>query len=353
MSQGAYGLSTGLCYAPGVYCTTDELVELCRVVAGHGGLYATHLRDQSDRLEQSVDEALSIGRAAPVPVLVSHHKAAGQRNWGKVQKTLAMLDTANEQGYRTWSDVYPYIAGQSTMTSILPPWVVEGGITEMLRRIADPAVRVRIAQDFGTGLPGWENRAGAIGWENVIICGVAGGRNGELEGMSVADAAIRRGASPVEFLMDLLTEQRGAVGRVSVQCAEADVETVMTHPRTMIGSDGLDVDNPHPREYGCFARVLGEYVRERGVLTLETAIYKMTGLPASTFGFGGIGYLRPGLKADVVVFDPVAIREVGTFAAPAKHPVGIDFVLVGGRMALEQGRLTGARNGVPLRRGRS
>ncbi len=353
MQDGAFGLSTGLCYAPGVYASTDELIALCRVVSDHRGLYATHLRNQSDLLVESVTEALSIGRAASVPVLVSHHKAAGRGNWGKVKDTLAMLDDANSSGVRTWSDVYPYVAGQSTMLSTLPPWAIDGGVEEMLKRLVDPVIQQKIKRDFATGLPGWENRAGAIGWENIIISSVGSAANKRLEGMSLGEAASRAGKEPVSFLMELLVEERGAVGRVSVQCCEADVETVLSHSRTMIGSDGLDVDNPHPREYGCFPRVLGEYVRERKTLSLERAIHKMTGLPAATFGFAEIGLLRPGLRADVVVFDPRAIRDVATFADPCRHPEGIDYVFVGGTAAVDKGRATGARNGMVLRHRRA
>ena len=350
MQQGAFGMSTGLCYAPGVFADTDEIVELCRVVADHGGLYATHLRDQSDRLEEAVAEALGIGRAASVPVLISHHKAAGQRNWGKVRKTLAMLDAAQAAGLKTWSDVYPYIAGQSTMVSILPPWVAEGGLEELLQRIVDPAQRARILRDFETGLPGWENRAGVLGWENVIISAVSTAQNKGIEGLSVSAAAQRRGKSPIPFLLDLLVAEQGNVGRISIQCCEADVATVLAHARTMIGSDGLDVENPHPRQYGCFARVLGEYVRDRKTVSLEMGVHKMTGLPAATFGFDDLGLLRPGRRADIVIFDPVTVRDVGTFAAPCQHPEGIHHVVVGGVAAVANRAPTGARNGRVLRK---
>lgn len=351
MEQGALGLSTGLCYAPGVFADTNEIVELCRVVARKGGLYATHLRDQSDRLEKAVEEALDIGRRSGVPVLISHHKAAGSRNWGKVNRTLGMLDAANASGTKTWSDVYPYIAGQSTMLSMLPPWAIEGGVEAMLSRLTDAAIRQQITLDFETGLPGWENRAAALGWDNVIISSVVTDANRDLAGVSVHVAALRRGKNELDFLMDLLVDERGMVGRQSIQCCEEDVLTVLTHERTMIGSDGLDVENPHPRQYGCFARVLGEYVRERQALSLEMAIHKMTGLTATTFGFRDLGLIRTGKRADIVVFDPETIRERGTFSEPSRHPDGIDWVLVGGVAAVAQGMPTGARNGQVLRKG--
>ncbi|MBI3939102.1 MAG: D-aminoacylase [Betaproteobacteria bacterium] len=351
MEQGAFGISTGLCYPPGVFAGTDEIVELCRVVARNGGVYATHLRDQSDRLEQSVAEALEIGRRARVPVLISHHKAAGRRNWGKVKATLAMLDQARAAGHETWSDVYPYIAGQSTIISLLPSWVIDGGLEAMLARLNDPAARERIAREFETGLPGWENRAGAVGWDNVIVTSVVTDKNRDIEGLSVHAAAQRHGKGDVEFLLELIMEERGTVGKLSIQCCEEDVLTVLTHSRTMIGSDGLDVGNPHPRQYGCFARVLGEYVREKNALSLEAAIHKMTGLPARVFGFAELGLVKPGLRADLVVFDPATVRETGTFKDPRRHPEGIEWVLVGGVAAMAEGRPTGERNGSVLRKG--
>lgn len=353
MQQGAYGLSTGLCYPPGVFAATDEIVALCDVVARNAGLYVTHLRDQADRLEEAVAEALQIGEHAAVPVLISHHKAAGQRNWGKTERTLAMLDRAHARGVPTWSDIYPYLAGQSTIISVLPPWLVEGGLEPLLGRLADLALRARVAREFETGLPGWENRAQAVGWDNIILSSVVTERNRDLLGLSVQAAARRRGTSAVEFLLDLIVQERGNVGKLTVQCCEEDMLKVLTHQRTMIGSDGMDVENPHPRQYGCFARVLGEYVRERKALALESAVHKMTGLPARVFGFSDAGLVRPGMRADVVVFDPGTIRDTGTFADPARHPEGMDWVFVGGVAAVAQGQSTGERGGRVLRKGAS
>lgn len=349
MEQGAFGLSTGLSYPPGMFADTAEIVELCRVVSRKGGLYATHLRNQSDLVEEAVEEALEIGMRAEVPVVISHHKAAGERNWGKVKNTLAMLDRAHAAGRRTASDVYPYLSGMSTMLPVLPPWVLEGGVDEMLARLRDDEMRKKIRRDFETGLPGWENKATVLGWDNVVISSVATEKNRDLAGISVRAAAERRGKDDLELLFDLLVEEGGMVGRRSIQCCEEDVLAVLTHSRTMIGSDGLDVENPHPRQYGCFARVLGEYVREKRALGLESAIHKMTGLSASTFGFSDLGLLKTGMRADVVVFDAAAIRDEGTYADPSRHPSGIDWVFVGGKAAVAEGKPTGARNGQVLR----
>lgn len=350
MDEGAFGLSTGLSYAPGMFADTAEVVELARVVSRRGGLYATHLRDQADRLEEAVEEALEIGRRAALPVLISHHKAAGERNWGKVKNTLAMLDRAHAAGTRTASDVYPYLSGMSTMLPVLPPWVLEGGVDEMLARLRDPNARKRIRRDFETGLPGWENKATVLGWDNVVISSLATSKNRDLAGLSVREAAKLRGKDELECLFDLLVEEDGRVGRRSIQCCEEDVLAVLTHSRTMIGSDGLDVDYPHPRQYGCFARVLGEYVRDKRALSLESAIHKMTGLSAGTFGFKDLGVLAPGKRADVVVFDASAIRDEGTYADPSRHPSGIEWVFVGGKAAVAEGKPTGVRNGQILRK---
>jgi N-acyl-D-aspartate/D-glutamate deacylase len=210
-------------------------------------------------------------------------------------------------------------------------------------------VRKQIRRDFETGLPGWENKATVLGWDNTVISSVATAKNRDLAGLSVRAAAQLRGKDDLECLFDLLIEERGQVGRRSIQCCEEDVLAILTHERTMIGSDGLDVENPHPRQYGCFARVLGEYVREKRALALETAVHKMTGLSASTFGFSNLGVLKPGMRADVVVFDADAIRDEGTYADPTRHPTGIEWVFVGGKAAVAEREPTGVRNGQVLR----
>lgn len=351
MDQGALGLSSGLCYVPGVYARTDELVALAKVVGRNGGLYATHLRDQVDGLVDSVTEALDIGRQARTPVLISHHKTCGQRNFGKVRLTLDLLEQARSEGMKTYSDMYPYIAGSTTIVMLLPPWVMEGGLDAMLVRLADPAQRRRIAHDWLHGLAGWENRVSAVGWESVTVSYVVTDRNRDVEGLTVVEGAARRGKSVCDFLCDLLIEERGEVGQILVNSCEEDMLMVLAHPYSMIGSDGIDAgDKPHPRQYATFPKVLGELVRERKAMTLEQAVHKMSGYTAQAFGLPGIGLVRRGLRADITVFDPATIRANATFKDPRRFPDGIDWVLVNGKAAVAEGQSTGELNGRMLRK---
>lgn len=350
LDDGAFGLSTGLAYVPGIYAGTDELAALASVVGARGGLYATHVRDQVDGLVASVEEALEIGRRAQTPVLISHHKAVGSRNFGKVEHTLGLLDRARADGLHTYSDMYPYIAGMSTMTSVLPPWVVAGGLSAMLARLADPAVRARIARDIDAGLPGWENRINAVGWNNIVITTVHTEGNRDLEELTLAEAAVKRAKPVLDLLIDLLLEEGGKVGRITRGSCDEDMVRVLTHEHTMIGSDAIDAGRAHPRQYGTFPRVLGEMARERRLLSMETAVHKMTGLTARTFGLDDIGLLEAGRRADLVVFDPALIKDTATYAQPCTFPVGLDAVMVGGVWSVRDGRMTGQLNGRVLRK---
>lgn len=352
MDQGALGLSTGLCYVPGIFALTEELLVLARVVGRSGGLYATHLRDQVDGLVGSVQEALDIGRQAQVPVLISHHKTCGRRNFGKVRLTLGMLEQAREQGMTTYSDMYPYIAGSSTILMLLPPWVLEGGPNAMLVRLADPASRVRMENDWAYGLPGWENRVSALGWESVTVAYVKTDQNRDLEGLTIVDGAARRNKSVCDFLCDLLIEERGEVGQILVNSCEEDMLMVLAHPYSMVGSDGIDAgEKPHPRQYATFPKVLGELVRERKAMTLEQAVHKMSGYTAQAFGLQGIGLVKHGYSADITVFDPSTIRANATFKDPRRFSDGIDWVFVGGKTVVAAGESTGVLNGRVLRKG--
>ena len=346
MDQGALGFSSGLCYVPGVYAAKEELQALAEVVGRNGGLYATHLRDQADGLIDSVREALDIGRQAKVPVLISHHKTCGRRNFGKVRLTLAMLEQARVQGMKTYSDMYPYFAGSSTIVMLMPPWVVEGGLDAMLGRLADPASRRRMNHDWAHGLPGWENRVSAVGWESVTVSSVITGANRDLEGLTVIEGAARRGKSVCDFMCDLLIEERGEVGQILVNSCEEDMLMVLAHAYSMVGSDGIDVgDKPHPRQSATFPKVLGELVRERKAMTLEQAVHKMSGFTAQAFGLPDVGFVRQGLRADLTVFDPATIRANATFKDPRRYPDGIDWVFVGGKAAVAEGESTGELNG--------
>lgn len=351
MEAGALGISTGLVYIPGVYALTEELIEISKEVASYGGIHATHMRDQVDGLIESVQETLTLGEKANIPVIISHHKTVGKRNYGKVQKTLRLLDEAYDRGLKAYSDTYPYITGSTTLASILPPWAVEGGLNELFKRLERKENRERIANDFKVGLPGWENRSHAIGWENIIISYVNKEKNKQFETKSVLDCSLKVAKEPADFVMSLLLEEQGNVGVIFINSVEEDLLTVIQHPRTMIGSDGLDVGkNPHPRLYGTFPKVLGEYVRERGIMTLEESIHKMTGLTAQQMHISDVGFLQKGYRADATIFNLNEIKDIADFNDSRRLSKGIECVIVGGEIAYKNKQLTGSRNGKVLLR---
>lgn len=353
LEQGAVGLSTGLVYAPGSYSSHEEICELVDRAARVGAVYSSHMRDQGDGFLDSVAETLDVGRRTGAPVQIAHHKVVGSRNWGSVSRSLAMVHAARAEGIDAGSDVYPYLAGSTTMTALLPDWALAGGKQAMLDRLADPEQRDRIKQDWADGRPQWDNRVGSIGWDNIYVSHVATEANQDMVGLSVAAAASARsrGAEPGDFLLDLLLDEQGAVGNIQVACTEKDLRQVMRDPTTTFGSDGLfSGGRPHPRLHGTFPRILGEYVRDTGVLTLEEAIRKMTSQPARRLGLAGIGLLEPGYDADLVVLDPEVVAGPASYDEPTLDPVGIRDVVVSGRFALRDGGPTGVRAGRTLRR---
>jgi N-acyl-D-amino-acid deacylase len=351
MRQGAVGLSTGLFYPPGSYADTDEVAALARVAAEHGGIYATHMRSESDALIESVEETLEIGRRADVPVQVSHHKAVGPDNWGKVRYTLRRMELARERGLDVQCDQYPYVASSTSLGALLPNWAHDGGDEALLDRLRDEATRERLAAELA-------ERYGDR-WDDVLVTNVQNPALKRAEGETVAALAAAEGEErdPATLLLDLVLEDENRASHVNFGMDEADVRTVMQHPLTMVGSDGsslvpegpLGEGVPHPRNYGTFPRVLGHYAREEGVLSLEAAVHKMTGLPAARLGLADRGVLRAGLAADVTVFDPETVAQTGDFLAPAQYPAGVEHVLVDGSFVVRDGDHTGARPGTVIR----
>ncbi|MFE7133971.1 amidohydrolase family protein [Streptomyces sp. NPDC057638] len=348
LTEGAAGLSTGLIYPPGGYAATEEIVALATVAARHGKPYVTHLRDEMSQVEAALEEALDIAVRSGAPLQVSHHKTAGRHGWGATLRTLPRLERARADGVDVLCDVYPYTAGSTVLHAMLPPWVTEGGITALLGRLGGAGVRERIRADITQGVPGWENTVGNGGWELIGVA--AAPRHQEVEGRRIADLAAARGADPVDYVCDLLLAEHGEVTIISHSMREDDVRRVLTSPLSMIGSDGVPKPGrPHPRWAGTFARVLGHYGRAEGLLPLETAVHKMTGLPARRFGLTARGVLRDGAHADLVVFDPATIRDTATFADPLRPPEGLHTVVVAGTVAVRDGHPTAARAGTVLR----
>nr|MDO8135650.1 D-aminoacylase [Candidatus Njordarchaeum guaymaensis] len=345
MEQGAVGLSTGLIYAPCTYAQTEELVELCRVASSYEGIFVVHMRNEGDQLIESLNEVIRVGEQSSIPVHVSHHKAAGKPNWGKTKETLELMEKSREKGVDITCDQYPYCAGSTFLSSLLPPWAHSGGTQRMLERLRDSHDRDRIKKNIEEGIPGWENWTDYCGWEGIVISSVRTQKNKPLEGKGISHIAKTTGKDEFDILFDLLLEEEGGGSMVLFAMDEEDVRKVMRHPVQMVCTDGLLGGKPHPRVYGAFPRVLGRYVREEHVLTLEQAIRKMTSLPAQRLKLWDRGLLKVGMWADIVVFDPRTVIDKATFEDPHQHPNGINYVFVNGELVVEKGKHTGALKG--------
>ena len=322
LDSGCVGFSTGLIYEPGRYSTTEELVALAANMAQVGGVYASHMRNESDGLLAAVAETIRIGEESGVPVQISHHKASGRSAWGLVKDSLAIIDEARARKVEVTADQYPYTAGSTSLFAIL--------------------------QNYEEGTAG----VGVVDWGNIVLASAPGHQS--WEGYSLADLAGTFHVDPVEAARRVVDAEGYGAVVVIESMNEDDVRTVMAHPTTMIGSDGIPTlgGKPHPRLYGTFARVLGHYVRDEQVLSLEEAVHRMTGLPAGKFGLAGRGVVRPGAWADLVLFDPAVINDIATYDAPRQHPSGIPWVWVNGTAVVREGGHTGERPGRALRRTR-
>lgn len=347
MLDGAFGISTGLFYVPGNYTPTEEVIALARVAGRMGGIHISHMRDEAARILDSVRETIRIGEEGGLPTQLTHHKIIGTANWGRSRETLRLVEEARARGVDVTIDQYPYTASSTGTSALIPQWAQVGGRKAMLQRLQDPALRAkikaavveRIRNDRGGGDP-----------KNVVLanCPFDPG----LAGKNLAQLAEQRGKpgtaeNAAEVLFEL--EERGGCQAVYHAIAEEDVERILRSPYTMIGSDGeipaFGRGAPHPRSYGTFARVLGHYVRERKLLALEEAVRKMTCLPAARLGLPDRGLLRPGMQADVVVFDPATVGDRATFAQPHQYAVGFRHVFVNGRPVLLDGAMTSERPG--------
>lgn len=348
LDAGAFGLSSGLIYPPGMFSSTDELVTLARDLPP-GRVYATHMRGEGLQLPASVDEAIAVAERAGCRLQVSHLKAAGHDAWGTVREALTRLDRAHDQGTVSHHDVYPYEANSTMLTSCLPPWFQDGGNAGLMQRLRDPDALRRAEQELQHNDGTWENWVAGSGWSNVLLASTANHAN---EGLTLDHVAELRGGTPFEALVDVLIENElTATMSVFAMCAE-DVEAVLAHPRALIGSDGTPPGTggkPHPRLYGTFTRVLARHVRESSLLTLPEAVAKMTSRPAAAFGIADRGTVRVGAAADIVLFDPDVVADRATFVDPVRLSAGIELVVVNGTVGFEQGASTGVRAGRRLR----
>jgi N-acyl-D-amino-acid deacylase len=359
MEQGALGVASSLSGPPGVWIDTDTLVAMCEVAGEYGGIYSTHMRTEGEGVFKAVAEALEIGRRARLPVDIIHLKIAEHKLWGKMPDLVAMIANARAQGQLVEANVYPYRAGQNNLSSIIPPWAHEGGSEAMIRRLKDPALRPRLEKEILNGIPGsdWYNHYTATGgWDGMLLVTLRNPKHKQFEGKRMSEVIKAAGKPPLDVLFELLIENDGSVPTVYFHHSEEDMRYALKQPFVSVGSDGgalktegpLSAGHPHPRYYGTFPRVLGRYVREAKLLTLEDAVRKMTSANAAKIRVYDRGLLRPGQWADVTVFNPETIIDNATFEKPHQYASGVEYVVVNGQVVLEKGKHTGARPGVIL-----
>ena len=356
MLDGAFGLSSALIYVPGSFAKTDELVALAKVAAKHDGIYITHVRGESFNLFNALDEAISIGRDANLPVVIYHLKVGAKSNWGRMKEALDRLEKANAAGTKVTATMYPYTAGGTGLAATLPLWVQEGGREKMLARLKDPAVRQRARAEIESKIDGWENLLLAATFDGIQVASAPKEVDQSTIGKRISQIAAERKADPWEVYFQLLIDSGGRIGALYHMMSEEDVTTGLRSSMVTIGTDSsalrsegaLARGSPHPRAYGTFPRVLSKYVREEKVLTLADAVRRMTSAAAEQMGILDRGLIRERMLADVVVFNPATVKDNATYERPHQYPTGIEYVIVNGVPVLDPQGLTGARPGRPL-----
>ena len=363
MREGAIGLSSGLIYPPNMFAKTDELIELAKVAAQYGGIYATHIRGEGTHGIQAIDEAIAISEKGGLPAHIFHFKMDGRVNWGRMVEQVRHIQAARDRGVDITVDQYPYIAAMTGLEMCLPPKYLEGTSEQIVARLKDPKARAEIRKAIATGLPGWEdNEVKSVGgWHGVLVASFQKPENKKYEGKRMDEVAKLMGKDPLDALCDLLISEGGSADAIYFSMSEQDVRLAMRQPWVGVGSDGTAVNpemtfagKPHPRFYGSFPRVLGYYGRDQKVLTLSDAIRKMTSFSAQITGLTDRGLLRPGIAADIAIFDPETVADKATFENPLQYAVGIPYVIVNGVVVIDKGQHTGAKPGRVLRgRGKS
>jgi N-acyl-D-amino-acid deacylase len=346
MEAGALGIGTFLMYPPAFYAKTEELIELCKVAAKYQGKYISHMRSEGDRLLEAFDELIRISREAGIPAEVYHIKAAGQQNWPKIDTLLSRIEAAQKEGLKITANMYTYTAGATGLDACLPPWTADGGYPALFKRLRDPPARAKIAAEVK--MPGSPDK--------ILLVGFKSEKLKPLTGKSLADVAKMRGKDPITTIMDLIAEDESRVTSVYFLMSEENVKKELAKPWISFGSDGASQapegvflkSNPHPRAYGNFARLLGKYVRDEKVIPMTEAVRRLSGLPATNLGLDHRGFLKEGMFADVVVFDPATIADRATFEKPHQYAVGMKHVFVNGVQVLKDGEHTGAKPGRAL-----
>lgn len=354
MEEGALGIGSSLIYAPAFYADTDEIIALCQVASEYDGMYITHMRSEGNKLLEGVDEVIEIASKADIAAEIYHLKAAGKNNWPKMDQVIAKIDSARAAGIELTTDMYNYIAGATGLDASMPPWVQEGGYDAWVKRLQDPATRKKVMAEMKTDAQDWENLYYAAGSpEKVLLVGFKNDSLKHYTGKSLAAIAKLRGTSPEETAIDLVIQDGSRVGTVYFLMSEENVKKQIALPYMSFGSDAGSLaaegvflkSNPHPRAYGNFSRLLGKYVREEKVISLEEAIHKLSGLPASHLKLKKRGLLKEGYAADIVIFDPSTISDHATFENPHQYATGVKHVFVNGTQVLKDGEHTGAKPG--------
>jgi N-acyl-D-amino-acid deacylase len=357
MEAGALGIGTSLIYPPAFYAKTEELIELCKVAAKYKGKYISHMRSEGNRLLEAVDELIRISREAGIPAEVYHIKAAGKQNWSKIDDLLSRIESAQEEGLKITADMYTYTAAGTGLDACLPPWTEDGGYSALFQRLRDSATREKIAAEVSKDSDEWENLYVGVGSpDRILLFGFKSDKLKPLTGKSLAEVAKMRGKDPITTIMDLLSEDQSRIESIYFLMSEGNVKKELAKPWISFGSDEASQapegvflkSNPHPRAYGNFARVLGKYVRDDKVIPMKEAIRRLSGLPATNLGLDHRGFLKEGMFADVVVFDPATIADHATFEKPHQYAVGMKHVFVNGVQVLKDGQHTGAKPGRAL-----
>jgi N-acyl-D-amino-acid deacylase len=358
MRDGALGLSTSLQYVPARFAKTDELIELAKVAHQYGGIYATHQRSEANAIDASLDEVFEIARKAQIPAEIWHLKTAYKKNWGHMPQVLERIKQARQQGLTITADIYPYIAGSTSLSACLPPWALEGGTEKMVGRLRDASTRERLKKEISEDHQDWENiYLGSGGPGGVLISAVVNRELEPLQGKRISEIAAEQKKEPLDAVFDLLIADNGQTSAIYFMMSEADMRAAMQSPFVSFCTDSgaRATDGPlagsksHPRGWGTYPRILGRYVRDEKVLFLENAVYKMTGAPAGHVGLAGRGLIREGYFADITVFDPKTVIDRATFEMPNQYPIGIEYVLVNGQVAVDKGQRTPVLAGRVLR----
>jgi N-acyl-D-amino-acid deacylase len=358
MRDGALGLSSSLQYVPARFAKTDELIELAKVARQFGGIYATHQRSEGHTIDASLNEVFEIAQKAQIPVEIWHLKTAYKKNWGRMPHVLDRIKQARDRGLDITADIYPYIAGSTALSASLPPWAQEGGVEKMLARLRDPQTRQRLKKEISEEQTEWENiYLGSGGPSGVLISSVVNRELESLQGKRISEIAAEQKKDPLDTVFDLILADHGQTGAIYFMMSEADMRAAMQAPFVSFCTDSGSraTDGPlagsksHPRGWGSYPRILGRYVREEKLLSLEAAIHKMTGAPAARVGLRDRGLIREAMFADITIFDPAKVIDRATFESPNQHPIGVEYVLVNGKISVDKGQRTSVLAGRVLR----